>query len=140
MAKINMVRVILGGLLTGLVVNIGEFLLNEPILGKEWETMMEALNLPPMGGSAMVWFVVTTFVLGIGIMWLYAAIRPRFGAGPKTAIFAGLAAWFFAWLIGFGSTIIMGLFPTKLVMITLVWGFFELPIASLAGAWLYKEK
>ena len=26
-------------------------------------------------------------------MWLYAAIRPRYGPGPKTAALAGLALW-----------------------------------------------
>ena len=50
MAKINMGRVILGGLLAGWVLNIGEFLLNEPILGKQWVAAMEALNRPPIGG------------------------------------------------------------------------------------------
>jgi hypothetical protein len=28
------------------------------------------------------------------IMWLYAAIRPRYGPGPKTAAVAGFALWF----------------------------------------------
>ena len=140
MAKINMGRTILGGLLAGLVLNIGEFLLNEPILGKQWEAAMQSLNRPPIGGGAIGWFVVMSFVLGIAIVWLYAAIRPRYGAGPKTALCAGLAVWFFVWLWGFGGTIVLGLYPTKLVLITVVWGLVEVPIASLAGAWLYKEE
>lgn len=140
MAKINMGRVILGGLLAGLVLNIGEFLLNEPILGKQWAAAMEALNRPPISGSAIGWYVVISFVLGIAMVWLYAAIRPRYGAGPKTALCTGLAVWFFMWLLGFGTSIVMGLYPTKLVLITVVWGLFEVPIAALAGAWLYKEE
>ena len=35
MGKINMTRVILGGLLAGLVINIGEFILNDTILGED---------------------------------------------------------------------------------------------------------
>lgn len=140
MGKINIGRMMLGGLLAGLVLNVGEFLLNEPILGKEWAAAMEALNRPPISGSAIGWFVVLSFVLGIAIVWLYAAIRPRYGAGPKTAICAGLAVWFFVWLWGFGGSIVMGLYPTKLVVITVVWGLFEVPLAALAGAWLYKEE
>ncbi len=35
MGKINMARVILGGLLAGLIINVGEFVLNEPILGEQ---------------------------------------------------------------------------------------------------------
>ncbi len=132
-------RVVTGGLLAGLIINIGEFLLNEPILSEDWKSAMEALGLPMVGGSAIVWFLILGFVLGISTIWLYAAIRPRCGAGPKTAVCAGLAVWFWVWLIGFGSTLVQGLFPTKLVVVTWIWGFFEVPIAALVGAWLYTE-
>ncbi len=140
MGKINVGRVVLGGLLAGVVLNIGEFLLNEPILGEQWTAAMAALNLPPVGGGAIASFVVMSFVLGIAIVWIYAAMRPRFGAGPKTAIIVGLTVWFLVWLWSFGGTTVIGLYPTNLVLITLVWGLFEVPIASLAGAWLYKEE
>ncbi len=70
MAKINMGRVILGGLLAGLVLNIGEFLLNEPILGKQWAAAMEALNLPPIGGSAIG--LVCGYVLCFGYCYCLA--------------------------------------------------------------------
>ena len=33
----------------------------------------------------------------------------------------------------------MDLFPRNLVLLTVVWGFFELPIDALAGARLYQE-
>ena len=39
--------------------------------------------------------VAATFVLGVVITFLYAAIRTQFGHGVKTAIYAGLIAWFF---------------------------------------------
>lgn len=35
-------------------------------------------------------------VAGIWAMWLYAAIRPRYGAGPKTAAIAGFSWWLIA--------------------------------------------
>lgn len=140
MGKINVGRVVLGGLLAGVVLNIGEYILNEPILGQEWKAAMERLNVSPPEGSVIAWYVVMGFILGIAIVWLYAAIRPRYGAGPKTAIIAGLAAWFFVWLWGPVSLSVTGLFPAKPVMVTIIWGFFEAPIAALAGAWLYREE
>ena len=140
MTKINVGRVVLGGLVAGLVLTILEYVLNEPILGKQWETAMAALNQPPISGGTLAWYVVLTFILGIAVVWLYAAIRPRFGAGPKTAIITGLAVWFFIWLWSFGGQMAtMDLFPIKLVWISIVWGLFEVPIATLVGAWLYKE-
>ena len=83
--------------------------------------------------------VVLTFILGIAIVYLYAAIRPRFGAGVKTAICAGLMAWFFVFLYT-GVTVGMALrMPVGLTLKRIVWGLFEYPIGAIIGAWLYKE-
>jgi hypothetical protein len=139
MGKINLGRVILGGLLAGLIINISEYLLNEPILGEQWRAAMVTLNRPAISGQAIGVFVLMSFVLGISAVWLYAAIRPRFGPGPKTAICAGLLVWFFAYLFPSIGNCVLQLFPGKLLAIAAMWGFFELPIATLAGAWLYRE-
>ncbi|MFQ5742696.1 MAG: hypothetical protein ACE5HV_03810 [Acidobacteriota bacterium] len=140
MGKINMGRVILGGLLAGLVMNIGETLLNTVIVGEEFEAATEALGLPPVGGSAIAIFVIMGFALGCAMVWLYAAIRPRFGAGPKTAICAGLLIWSFVYLYAGIGWMAMGLFPSSLIMVSILWGLFEVPISAVAGAWLYKEE
>ena len=140
MSQINMGRVILGGLLAGLIINIGEFVLNEPILGAQWATAMEALGRPPVEGGAIAIFVVGAFILGIAMIWTYAAIRPRQGAGAKTAVCAGLLVWFFAYLYPSCGLLVMGILPANLIVTTVMWGFFELPLAAVIGAWLYKEE
>ena len=139
MAKINMGRVILGGLLAGVVINIGEFVLNMAILQKQWDEALKALNRPPFAGEVVAFFVLLAFALGILAVWMYAAIRPRFGAGPLTAICAGLIVWALASLYPTGGALPMGLFPRHLLLFTVLWELFELPIATLAGAWVYKE-
>ena len=139
MGKINLGRVILGGLVAGLIINIGEFVLNELILGERWIAVMESLNRSPVGNDAIAVFVVGAFILAITMIWTYAAMRPRTGAGPTTAICAGLLVWFFVYLYPALGYVAMDLFPRNLVLITVVWGFFELPIAAVAGAWLYRE-
>lgn len=139
MNAINTKRVILGGLAAGLVINVSETLLNVPVLGAEMEASLAKLNLPPVGGSAIALFVGLSFVLGIVLVWLYAAIRPRFGPGPKTAVIAGLVVWFLAYFyasLGMGA---MGFFPTRLLTISVMWGLVELLLAATVGAWLYKE-
>ncbi len=139
MGKINMGRVILGGLLAGLIIDIGESVLNGVILGKEMEAAMQALNRPMVGGGAIAVFLVLGFLLGIAAVWTYAAIRPRFGAGPKTAVCAGLLVWFFSYFYPSAGFAAMELFPTKLITWGLVWGVVEIVVASVAGAWAYKE-
>ncbi len=140
MTRINFNRVLLGGLLAGAVLNIGDFLLNEPVLGEQWKSALEVYGMESPGASAIAWFVIMDFIIGAALVWLYAAIRPRFGAGVMTAVVSGLIVWFFAWLWNNGGLMAMGTFPTKLLMIATIWGFFQLPIAAIAGAWLYKEE
>lgn len=139
MSRINWGKVVLGGLLAGLVVNIGEYVLNEIILAERWAAASAALGIAQPGGGVIVFFIIWGFIFGIAMIWLYAAIRPRYGAGPRTAACAGICAWFFAYLMGFGPTAIMGIFPSGLVLIALIWGLVELILAAVAGAWLYAE-
>ena len=53
MAQINLVRVLLGGLVAGAVLNLGEFLLNGLILSEQWDAAMEDLSRLPIGGGAV---------------------------------------------------------------------------------------
>ncbi len=140
MTRINMGRVILGGLVAGVVINIGEFILNMPILGSQWTEALKALNRPSMESQPPTFFVLLAFILGILTVWLYAAVRPRFGKGPKTAISAGLMMWLLAVLYPMAGMLPMNLFPKSLLITAGIWEFFELPIAALVGAWLYKEE
>lgn len=140
MGKINMGRVVLGGLLAGLVINVGEFVLNMPILGNQWNEAMRALNRPPMDAEPPTFFILLSFALGLLTVWIYAAIRPRFGAGPMTAICAGLIVWVLASLYASAAMLPLHLFPRRLLLYATVWEFFELPIAALVGAWIYKEE
>jgi hypothetical protein len=79
-------------------------------------------------------------VLGIFMIWLYAAIRPRYGAGPGTAVCAAVAVWFVGVLLpNIGFMWVGGMFPTSLTVMTTAGGIVELVLAALAGAALYKE-
>ena len=140
MGRINYGRVVLGGLVAGVVLNIGETVLNALILMKDWEDAMRAIGKEPLGGAAIAVMIVLLFGLGVLSVWLYAAIRPRFGPGPKTAICAGLAVWALSYAFPSISGIPTGVFPTRLFVIATIWGLVEAPIATLVGAWLYKEE
>ena len=140
MAHTNRVRVILGGLLAALVINIVEFITNGVVLREEWGQTMQALGKPAqLSGGAIVIFNIWGFLVGIAAVWLYAAIRPRYGAGPKTAIRAGLVTWAVAVLANL-SNYPLGLFPTRLLVITSIVALVEIVVATLVGAWLYKEE
>jgi hypothetical protein len=137
--SINTGRVVIGGIVAGLVINASEFALNTLVLGPDMEQAMARMNLPPVAGAAMGVFTALGFALGIVILWLYAAIRPRYGAGPTTALCAGATTWFLAYVYGSIGMAMMGMFPLRLMAIGLAWGLVELLVASVAGAYFYKE-
>ena len=139
MGKINVGRVLLGGLVAGIVLNIGEYLLNDKVFGAQMKAEMARHNYPMPGGNAIVIAVVMTFLLGIVIVLGYAAIRPRFGAGPKAAIIAALFAWFGVYFYTNILWAAFGVIPTNILPIALVWGLVEYVLAALIGALLYKE-
>ena len=138
MGKINWARVLLGGLLAGLVINVFEFIENGKVLAREWEAAMKALG-HTFAPSAIAVFVLWGFLGGFTAVWLYAAIRPRFGPGPGTAAIAGIAYWYAGYFLPFLGAMSEGLFPMRLLMITLCVGLVEVLIATELGAWLYRE-
>jgi hypothetical protein len=139
MGNINIGRVILGGLVAGLVLNIGEFLLNDFVLGAQMKTFMTQHNFADPGTNFMIVAVGLTFVMGIVLVLGYACIRPRLGPGLKTAIIAGLFAWFGVYCYsGLINGVLFGI-PMNSIIIVIVWGLVEYALAAVAGAWLYKE-
>ena len=139
MGKINWARVILGGLVAGLIINIFEYCLNGVILTRDWQAAMAALGRT-MAPSAIPVFIIWGFLTGIAAIWLYAAARPRFGAGPKTAILTGFALWIFSYALPTMGQWALHLFPHHLLAIGTAVGLVEVILGSLAGAALYKEQ
>ncbi len=140
MKHINYGRVLAGGLLAGVIVAIGEFIFYELFMQERWLAVMERLGVEPPGAGVLILYGVLMVILGVAIVWLYAAIRPRFGPGPRTAVCAGLVVWFLIWVWSFAGASIWGFFPFSLVAITVIWALVEVVLAALAGGWLYREE
>jgi uncharacterized membrane protein len=139
MGKINWGRVIAGGLVAGIVINVFEYVTNGRILAADWAAAMQNLGRQ-MPSGAVVIFIVWGFLVGISAIWLYAAARTRFGPGPGTAILIGFAYWVIGYLLPNFVNWALALFPSRLLAITTVVGLVELIAGSLAGASIYKER
>ncbi len=140
MERINLSRLILGGIVAGVVADVLGFLVDGVMLAPQWSAGMKALGKGDFSSTQWVAFNLLGIVSGIFAVWLYAAIRPRYGAGPKTAVMAGLAVWVVGVLVpNIGFMGAGGLFPTDLTVMTTAGGIVEWVIGALAGAALYKE-
>ena len=139
MGKINLGRVVIGGLVAGVIINVIEWVLNGVVLADQWNDQMARLGQPPFDTNQIIGFLVFGFVSGIVAVWTYAAIRPRFGAGPTSAIYAGVLTWVTLYVLTDAMPTIMGLYPLSMTLILIGVGLIEIVAATLAGAWLYKE-
>ena len=139
----NTTRILLGGLAAGFVCFFGDGIVHGAILGEEWKQAMTALGKMPTseeeGMSSMLGFAVYDFMKGFFGVWLYAAIRPRFGAGPKTAIFAGIAAWVALGLIPHVTWLVIPVFEKSFVTKWIVFEAFPILAGTFVGAWIYRE-
>jgi len=139
MGNISIKRMLLGGLFAGLVICLGEYIVGWLILGEQWAEVVAEAGTGDLGATQIASLAIIALLYGVALIWMYAAIRPRFGPGPKTAIIAGFTMWVVAYFLVCAYVIVIGAYPAGLLIAAAVWGLFELPIAAVAGAWFYQE-
>lgn len=140
MEKINWRRVVLGGLLAGVVLTVFASA-SMAFFGRQGlRTAVQPFHLSMSGSVAPLFFVFVFLFLGILMTWWYAAIRPRFGPGPKTAAIAGLAVWLIA-----VSQLLKSVAMSEPVsnlpagpMLPILY-LLMIVASTEAGAWVYKE-
>ncbi len=138
MNGINLGRVIAGGMAAGLLLNCVDAFVGMVLLPDEMTAMVARLSLNPETANNPLAWVVVDFLYGITIVFAYAAMRPRFGAGPKTGVIAGVTLWFAISLIIFGFHA-MGIFGPKLYITNLIAQGIAAALAGMVGGWLYRE-
>jgi hypothetical protein len=140
---INTGRVVAGGLVAGLVMNVSGFLVQGMLLGKRMEEEMVAvaptLQGKGMDAGSMTGRVLTQFAVGVLLVWLYAAMRPRFGAGPKTAMYAAFVIWLCGFLF-YLDWLYIGMMSPALYAIVSIAMAITLAIAAWVGGMIYKEE
>jgi hypothetical protein len=139
MGKINIGRMVLGGLLAGLILNIFEYVLNGVVFASQWAAFEKAIGRQ-MRPEAIPFFILSAFVAGIGVVWLYAVARPRLGPGAKTAALTGAAFWFFAYAIPAANYTVANVVPGRVTLAVTLILFVGVTIASVCGASVYKEQ
>jgi len=92
-----------------------------------------------MSGLNWVLAILVNLILGLALVFFYAAARPRFGAGPMTAVKVAVAFWFggnLIFLIGYNMG---GFYPPDLLVMWGIMGLIQMILATLVGGWVYKE-
>ena len=139
-AEIRIGRLLIAGLVAGLIMNVGEAALHAGILGEATTAAYAALNRTVVPDAMnLVLLIALTFAQGVLMAWLYAVTRVRFDSRFTTAASAGLAAWFLSSVYAavYLHAGLPGIFPHNIVWVPVAWQLLEYPLATLAAAATY---
>ncbi|HEX2722710.1 MAG TPA: hypothetical protein VHM24_07300 [Gemmatimonadaceae bacterium] len=141
---INTRKVFIGGFAAGIVLNLIDYLSNVVIFGERMRADANAFKpglgdtMAAMDPAMLTSYVVMDFVVGFLLVWTYAAVRPRFGPGPTTAVKVGLLFWVFGLILSMGY-LQMGMMSSGLFWTYgLVW-LVNLMLAVSVGGRIYTE-
>jgi len=142
---INISKVVAGGIVAGIIIIVIEMLSNILLLGDRM--VAEANAFKPGLGDAfaapstgqMAGMVIMNLIVGMLLVWTYAGFRPRFGPGPKTAVYAALTFFAFGSIMT-SNYLAMGMMSTGLWLTYGVIWLVNLIIATMAGAKIYSEE
>jgi len=141
--KINIKWVILSGVFLFFVFITVEGFIETTYLffaGKQDMEMWQKLTAH-WGAAEILLNISVAMAKFIIIMWIYAALIPRFGVGLKNALITCSIAILLLYLQAI-NTLNLGLvepWPAKLWISDVIFNLIEMPIALYAGAWLYRE-
>jgi hypothetical protein len=141
MPRINWGRLILGILIAAIIMFVTDGFIHEKLVKADWMALYDALRAtPPEAHSAnMIYFAIFELGRGFTAMMFYVLMRAFCGAGPKTAVCAGIVGWIAFSLTGPVQFIPLGFFSTALWLKVGALHFITSIIATIAGAALYKD-
>ena len=137
----NTKRIAIAGIGAGVVIWIVDCIPNAFVLRERFALLVKAgvfLEQP-----RLPFFPLWTLVmlgLGFGLAWLYAAVRPRLGPGPKTAATLGFVVGLMIYLpsnVAQASWSMVGRFVP---LVWLVFGVIGTTAGALVAGALYKEE
>lgn len=133
----NWRRVLWCGLLAGAVWTVLSSIATV-VAGRGFAAAVPGNRLAAPGASLVSLLLLVNLAEGVWAMWLYAAVRPRYGAGPWTAGVVGVAWWVLSSLIDV-TWASFGFVPPMTLVGPVAASLPATVLATIAGAWLYKE-
>ena len=138
MSRLNWRRIFAGGILAGLVASL-VYVPYYFACRDELARVVVSRQLPSDWlGREFAYGAVAMPSIGILCVWLYAAIRPRFGSGPRAAVIAAVVFWGIT-LLAEAAYQALGLWPWWLFAVNKLTDLAAITLGTLAGAYLYKE-
>lgn len=129
--------VVFAGLAAGLVMNLLDFMTNGLLFGDAWNAAYAALHITPTAAIPAFW-ISFDFANGVLMAFLYAAMRPRLGAGTRNILTSALISWTFVHLALF-SHFADHVFPPRVLLGTAALELISSLVGGVVAGRLYRE-
>jgi hypothetical protein len=141
MTRLNWSRILLGTLVAAVIMFLSDGGLHEQLLKSDWLAVYAGLGVsePKHNSLGMVYFAIFELGRAFTAILFYALMRSHFGPGPKTAVIAAIVGWLAFSVTGPAEFIPLGFYSHALWLKVAAAQFITSILATLAGAWLYRE-
>jgi hypothetical protein len=143
MKSLDVMRLIMGGLVSGIIIYIIESLTNAVILGKDWQVwgaVAKTVYPMPPESIPLIHWALQALISGIAGTFIYAGIRTWTGANLRSAWISGLIIWGVVWLGMSMDKIAMGIEPHKMIHYNLLAALPACLLGQVAASFIYKDK
>jgi hypothetical protein len=130
------IPLLLGGVTAGLIIVVGEAVLNLLVLADDWANLFARFSLPQPTPLVAAQGLLKLLLLGIFAVWLATKLRATFPKPGFAGVVSGLCVWFLVWAWVQWGMFLAGYVTAYIAVTTVVWGLVELPLAIWAGAWV----
>ena len=128
--------IVLCGLVSGVIINIIEWVAHRVWLDDRWNAAFAALGKTP---SFWGTFVVANFMVGIVAVWSYRWLAGYYGRGQRTALKTAVGMWIIFWVIPIAGMQPFDIFPNYLLALVVAVGLLDAVLGILPGLALYDR-
>jgi len=139
MGTIKIAGVVTGGLLAGAIWQIVSFAWVTSVLAEELEAILRRFNASALPPQSFLVHLTTALAGGVLLVWLYAAMRSRFGWGLRSALIAGFVVWLFSFVTFMATAVAMNMFSRRLAFLAGLGGMIATSLATFVGTSAYKD-
>ena len=136
--SINIKKVLVGGFITGMLLNIIDAPNSALIAGPKINEFLLAHSITP-NPLVPAYFFPFHILYGIMIVWTYASYIPKYGHGKKNAFYATLLLLMTTRFMVLGF-VVMGLLPLKIFLILSITMVIGSIVGGLVGCWYYSRQ
>jgi len=142
MNEIKVKRIFLAGLITLVVFIVVEFLVESTferlVFGHGVNEWYLKLGIREWGWKNNLVNILIALLNTTMLIWLYAALRPMFGVGVKTALITSLFGFVFATAFAINMANITQ-YPWRIALLETGYLLIELPVSIIVGATIYER-